>query len=684
MLRLGICLPLPGSPSRCSLAVGEAVVLVAEGGPPEVEFVLFDAGDIELHATEPGSIREIGYRTTVAEARARLADAGFTPAFAAEVAAAAKPAIAKAYARSAAARCIVDRLDAAELLESRAFDVAAGVYPGTWLDLAALAADLGVPRVTALLRATFLAAQLAELPDDEHVFLATSELSALRRPGERTFRRVSFGDPKALLDAMASLKPTRARGQDGAADAGPNRREAVTWLRERVQQAPAARERLRSAEVALGTREAPTRGPLAETALWTVEAKLARGETAGVVEQLDAIEQRRGRVPGSIYLRARVALMTRSEDPGVIAKRVSDLSTSMAAFHELQLLAAQAWLAAGDPRRARAFARDLLDNTGADDVLRMHAHELLEAAGASSSALVPPVPSLKSRPGSGEAGDLPSSGAPPAAIQPQPIVSVTPVAFLGSDVPTPRSPEAQANTEVAIPRPPLAPSGTEPMIPAASTPPRTSTQPGFPAAPKRSSASMRTVPPGTTLPPYRLEPRGQRVWSTPPPPREVDLERVEQLSLPAGVAGETPPLDEQPRSGPAARLTCTFLARELGRELRARYGVEVRTDVEGLEMAQRYLREEFVDGRVRTAEELREVMRQGGFLSELLARHLGARWVDLESPEPGRWAMLVPSRSRPDEVARVWPFARVLRFVAMGHKERDLVSYYLDLEGRAR
>jgi hypothetical protein len=194
---------------------------------------------------------------------------------------------------------------------------------------------------------------------------------------------------------------------------------------------------------------------------------------------------------------------------------------------------------------------------------------------------------------------------------------------------------------------------------------------------------MRTVPPGTSLPPYRLEPRGERTWST-PPPHEVELERLETLSVPGGVGGETPPLDERPRSGPAARLTCTFLARELGRELRARYGVEVRTDVDGLETAQRYLREEFVDGRVRTAEELREVMRQGGFLSELLARRLGARWVDLESPEPGRWAMLVPSRSRTDEVARVWPFARVLRFVAMGHKERDLVSYYLDLEGRAR
>jgi hypothetical protein len=366
--------------------------------------------------------------------------------------------------------------------------------------------------------------------------------------------------------------------------------------------------------------------------------------------------------------------MTRSEDPAAIAKRISELSTSMAAFHELQLLAAQAWLAAGDARRARAFARDLLDNTGADDVLRMQAHELLEAAGESSSAHAVLAPLAV------------AEGPPVGAIQPQPIVSVAPVAPpLASDVPTPRSPEARADAEMSIPRPPLAPSGTDYVasVPDRAAPPRTSTRPGFPAAPARPSATMRTLPPGTSLPPYRLEARGERTWST-PPAQDVALERLETLSLPPGVRGETPPLDDHPKSGPAARLTCTFLARELGRELRARYAVEVRSDVDGLETAQRYLREEFVDGRVRTAEELREVMRQGGFLSELLARRLGARWVDLESPEPGRWAMLVPSRSRTDEVARVWPFARVLRFVAMGHKERDLVSYYLELEGRAR
>ena len=193
---------------------------------------------------------------------------------------------------------------------------------------------------------------------------------------------------------------------------------------------------------------------------------------------------------------------------------------------------------------------------------------------------------------------------------------------------------------------------------------------------------MRSLPPGTSLPPYRVEPRGERVWSV-PPPHELDVERLDDLSLPAGVPGEPAP-DDPPRTSPAARMACTMLARELGRELHARFGADLHSDVDGLEMAQRYLREVLVDGRVRTPEEKREVMRHGGFLSEMLARRLGARWVDLESPEPGRWAMLVPSRLRSDEVARVWPFARVLRFVAMGHRERDLVSYYLELEARSR
>ena len=134
---------------KCTLAVGGTVVFAAREGPPEAEYALFDPGEIELHATGPGVIREAGYRSTVRDARARLADEGFTPELAQAAAVAARPAVAKGYARGAAARFIVDRLESTELFESRAFDAAAGGYEGTWLDFAGLATDSSEVRALA-------------------------------------------------------------------------------------------------------------------------------------------------------------------------------------------------------------------------------------------------------------------------------------------------------------------------------------------------------------------------------------------------------------------------------------------------------------------------------------------------------------------------------------------------------
>jgi hypothetical protein len=73
-----------------------------------------------------------------------------------------------------------------------------------------------------------------------------------------------------------------------------------------------------------------------------------------------------------------------------------------------------------------------------------------------------------------------------------------------------------------------------------------------------------------------------------------------------------------------------------------------------------------------------ELRRHGALLSEILARALGATWVDIGPTEPGYWAMAIPPSTRS------CPIGRVYRFVALGHKERDLVSYYLDVESRAR
>ena len=630
--------------SRCILEIAGSLVVEARGGPPEAECGLFEPGDIELRADEPGTNREKGYQTTVAAARARLERLGITAALTAEAVAALRPALARAYARGASARAIVDRLEPTELLEARSYETTGGRYQGAWLDVDGLARDLGIPHAGAVLQALHLAAILSAAPDDAPVVLQTADEAAVRRPGERTLRRVDLRGARAVVDALPSLRPP-PRGRPGT-EVGPGRQEVLAWLRDRTQRAPETKERMAAMEAALSAREAPARGPLAETAVWNLETKLSRGETAGVLEQIDALEKRRGRAPGTTYLRARLALMTKSDDPSAIAQRISDLSTSMAGFHELDLLAAQAWLAAGDLRRARAFARDLNENASADPTLRSQALEVLEGTG----------------PGSGV------TNIAHMADVAGPIAAIVAEASLAA----PSAPSSPPSPD--IPRAPRAPSASEldAAGAGASEPTRA-----------RSSSSMKSLPPGTSFPPYRIEARGDRPVS-PPAPESIDLERVETLALPMGLQVEAPPSDDPPRNPTAARVACTYLARELGRELRLRHSVEIQDDVAGLEVAQRYLREALVDGRVRTPEEEREVMRHGALLSEMIARRLGGRWIEVESRDAGTWVMLVPARSRPDEVARVWPFGRVLRFVVMGHRERDLVSYYLELESRSR
>jgi hypothetical protein len=607
--------------SRCTLEFSGEVVAVADGGPFDAEYLLFDPGDIELSASGPGTIRETGYRTTAGEALTRLTQLGLTRELNEETTAALRPWIARTYARGVAVRRIVDWLDAGELFDGGAYDPASGRYAGRWLDLPALvralAGNVDPMRCATLIQAMHLAAALAERPRDEPLALVTSEFTAQRRPGERTFKRISLGQPRALLLALGALKPT---GEREGSEIDPGRQEIVVWLRERMPHAAdAAKARLLAIESALGAREPPARGPLADTEIWTVETKLSLGETDGVVERIESIEARRGRLPGTTYLRARAALMARTEDPAVLAQRVSALSTSMGEFHELQLLAAQAWEAAGDVRRAHAFARDLVDNTSASDSLRILAREIVDATGHGPT---------------------------------------TPIA-----VPT-------------IPKPPLAPSRTELRIPFSD--------PAAPPEDERSRAVSATA--DMPLAAYEIEQGLQRSRSV-PPKRELDAEAVEMLGLPAGSQDDPQPHDDLPQTPPAARLFCTYLARELGRELRMRYGLELRTDVDGLEMAQRYLRERITNEQARTAEEQRELMRLGAFLSELLARRLEAHWIDLESSDHNRWAMLVPSRLSAGEgrqACRVWPFGRVSRFVALRHKERDLVSYYLQLELQTR
>jgi hypothetical protein len=93
---------------------------------------------------------------------------------------------------------------------------------------------------------------------------------------------------------------------------------------------------------------------------------------------------------------------------------------------------------------------------------------------------------------------------------------------------------------------------------------------------------------------------------------------------------------------------------------------------------QHHLMHRFANGPISDPGVAWELRRHGALLSEIIARALGGGWVDVGPSEPGYWAMVVPPSTR------TWPIGRVYRFVALGNRERDLVSYYLDLEARVR
>ena len=144
----------------CTLAFADRVVLVSEDGPPEAEYALFDPTEIELRATSPGAIREIGYETTARQALDRLAAMGLTLALA-EEAATAMLELVSAYARGDVVRRAAEALGAAELFE--AWTYRARVYEGVWIDVATLAEDLAVPGANVALQLLGLVASLSEL-----------------------------------------------------------------------------------------------------------------------------------------------------------------------------------------------------------------------------------------------------------------------------------------------------------------------------------------------------------------------------------------------------------------------------------------------------------------------------------------------------------------------------------------
>jgi hypothetical protein len=596
------------------------------------------------------------------------------------------------------------------MFQADGYDASTQTYRGVFVDVATLARDLELERAGVTLQGLFLATLLATESAETRVTLSTDACTKNAMQGTRTFKRVSFADVAALRRAVLEL--TARAPRPVIWDALP-RSEVIAFLRERVDTAITQEERnvFASLEGAVFLRELPDRGPLSEPDLWALETRLDRGEVEGILDAIDRAEQNHGRSPGTSYLRARASLVLHLEPAQTIAVHVSALAGSMTSFHELAILAAEAWLQAEEPRRALALASDLVKAPELDEGLLLRAERLVARAVGAAPASAPEREAV-------------ATARPEAALTPAPRGSVgvqEEVVRIPASVKPASTPSARpqhVTLQAVEPAPFDAPHEVSPPAPATSFtvelpspdpgPPPVSVPPSRPRSSRRPAlmgVRMETRPPSSFDP--RAEPDTSPFQQTPrapepfPPPRGASLppyERsrtlptmpsMDRIAAPSGAPGQLaehlpPPRGAAGEPGAASstpsiidvRVQFTQLSRELGRDYRLKHGIELRADVHGIEAFQSILLRTVTDD-VDAATLAVEIRKHGAFLSEILARNLGAQWVDISPEELGYWAMIVP----PD--TRVWPFGRVARFVSMGAKERDLVSYYRELESRA-
>jgi hypothetical protein len=200
------------------------------------------------------------------------------------------------------------------------------------------------------------------------------------------------------------------------------------------------------------------------------------------------------------------------------------------------------------------------------------------------------------------------------------------------------------------------------------------------------TVTTRNAPPGASLPPVvtipapaaRLSQRPVAPDPFVPPAVRNDPELIETLPLPVGASEELLAVGNWPTTALQARTAMTRLARSLARDYRLWYGTTLRCNVLAVDAMQRHLAQRYAGATLEDAKVVSELQRHGALMSEILARRLGAEWVDIAPTEPGYWAMFVAPETR------CWPIGRVYRFVSLSHRERDLVSYFLDVEARTR
>ena len=558
----------------------------------ETEYALFDRSEVLVGTTPAGhGVQELGYMTTAAYARARMHQAAVTSDLAHEAfSALTARGHAGQLARSQSVVNVLDQLGPYEAFEGGSYDPLQRRYTGTWFDLDTLSAACPIPDATNLFQALHLLMVLEEVEEDVPVRLLTADATEDGRSGERTWHKVSLAEVQDLPNALRAM-PVPARSPDPFFDEADFREHILRDLRARATASAIAQPRLHHLAATFArTGKTP---PLGTTKRIT-----------GALKLIEELRKHTELLKGGAHLREVAEFLTAMAGRGAPAP-------------DLAILAARAWLAAGEPAHARHFAKLVVEDRSFSDESRVVALEILDSTAVTHESTVPP---------------------PATPIQPAPVIVL---------------------------------SAAEPDRPA---PPGASLPPTAPDE-ERAPDTERTIPDTERIP----MPSPARVAR--PPTRPTRPEIIETLSPPPGVDESILEPGAIPKTPDQARVAMIRLARELGRDYRLWYGTTLKTDVVAIDAMQRHLRRRFSDAPLdekHAAQLKEELTRHGAMLSEILARRFGAEWTDLESHEPGHWAMSVPPG------VRVWPIGRVYRYFRQGHREADLVAFYTELDRVAR
>lgn len=619
-----------------SLLVGDRVVSRCDDGLLEAEYALFDRSEVLLASGVGASVYEEGYMTTAGFARARLNEALITADLAHEAYGALRSRHMRPLARSPAVVEIIDQLGPYEAFEGGRFVAERGRYLGLWIDLDALAAACPLRDAATLLQSLHLLLVLEEVSEDVPVRLLTAQTEAEGKAGERTWRKVNLDAaqrlPFVLREMQASTRPNGA-----LRDEAEVREDILRNLQARATSSATAQPRLNLLASAIArTGWTPPAGTPIEPAPPTkrMSSKPPRPSSPptrpGPGPRLPSpMPPRPGPGeeapdPTAMFesLRHHTDLLRGTDHLRAVAQSLSSLAERSPGVSDLAILAARAWLAAGEHGYARHFARRIVEDAAAVDDVRIAALEILEAVPRTNLTAPPPAA---------------------APIQPSRVIVL---AAAEEDRPAP---------------------------PGASLPPMSA------ALPTQATQRIPPIPPAPRAPTFsQAAPQAVPVY-TPEPARRAEI--VETLPLPAGLNEDMLAAGVLPRNAVQARIGMTRLARQLGRDYRLAYGTALKTDLMAIEAMQRHLRRRWADGPLDAQHQTQlqiELARHGALMSEILARRLCGEWVDLSGDEPGRWAMHVPPG------AQVWPIGRVYRFYGQGHREADLVHYFMELEAAFR